>query len=200
MPSIFMVTNTNDTGAGSLRQAVLDANAHPGTNTIAFDIGGGRVQTIQPRSALPPITNPVVIDGTTQPGFAGTPLIVLNGSQAGAGANGLTITAGYSTVQALVINGFAADGIDLLTTGSDNISGNFLGTDATGSQTVANGGHGLFITSGNNRVGGMTSGVRNLISGNRQDGMRLSGSTATANLVQGNFIGTDVTGRNGMGK
>lgn len=92
LPSIFTVFNTDDSGPGSLRQAILDANRGPFTNTIAFDIGGGRVQTIQPRSALPTITNHVVIDGTTQPGFAGSPLIVLNGSQAGAEANGLTIT------------------------------------------------------------------------------------------------------------
>jgi hypothetical protein len=104
--STFLVTSTADAGPGSLRQAVLDANAATGANAVAFDIGGGGVQTIQPASALPGITQPVTIDGTTQPGFAGSPLIVLNGSQAGRDANGLTITAGNCTVRGLVINSF----------------------------------------------------------------------------------------------
>jgi hypothetical protein len=71
----FLVTTTDDAGSGSLRQAILDANATPGTNEIDFAIGGGGHQTIGPTSALPEVTRPVVIDGTTQPGFAGSPLI-----------------------------------------------------------------------------------------------------------------------------
>src|SRR5262249_47635739 len=103
--STFLVTNTNNAGSGSLRQAILDANAQPGTDTIAFQIDGDGVHTIQPTSALPAITDPVVIDGSTQPGYAGTPLIELNGSKAGASSvSGLTIIAGSSTVQCLVIN------------------------------------------------------------------------------------------------
>src|SRR3954454_17993418 len=76
VPATFPVTNTADAGPGSLRQAILDANANPGTDTIAFHVGSGGVQTIQPLTALPEITAPVVINGTTQPGFAGTPLVV----------------------------------------------------------------------------------------------------------------------------
>ena len=72
----FVVTNTNDAGAGSLRQAILDANGHSGT--ITFSIGSG-VQTIQPLSELPLAPN-VSIDGSTQPGYSGTPLIVIDGS------------------------------------------------------------------------------------------------------------------------
>ena len=194
LPSIFTVTNTDDSGPGSLRQAILDANAEPGTDTIAFDIPGGGVQTIQPASALPTITSPVVIDGTTQPGFAGSPLIVLNGSLAGAAASGLTITAGYSTVQALVIDGFGGDGIDLLTSGSDRIAGCFIGTDAAGAQAVFNGGDGISIRSSNNLIGGTASAVRNLISGNRMNGGSISGGSTSGNAIEGNFIGTDVGG------
>src|SRR2546423_5800084 len=80
----FTVTNTNDSGAGSLRQAILAANASSGTDTIAFNIPGAGVQTINLASGLPFITDPVTIDGTTQPNFAGSPLIELNGSNAGA--------------------------------------------------------------------------------------------------------------------
>ena len=68
----FTVINTNDSGPGSLRQAILGANANSGLDTIVFSIGSGP-QTIAPLSALPTITDPVVIDGTTQPGYAGTP-------------------------------------------------------------------------------------------------------------------------------
>src|SRR5262245_40936599 len=67
LPSTFLVTNTDDAGAGSLRQAILDANATPGANEIDFAIGGGGAQTIRPSTALPEVTHPAVIDGTTQP-------------------------------------------------------------------------------------------------------------------------------------
>ena len=77
-PQTFMVTNTSDSGPGSLRQAILDANAGPAINNINFDIGSGP-QTIAPLSVLPDITNPVIIDATTQPGYAGTPLITITG-------------------------------------------------------------------------------------------------------------------------
>src|SRR5688572_716467 len=70
----FTVTNTQDSGAGSLRQAILDANANAGADVINFSIGAGQ-QTIVLAAALPVITDPVTIDGTTQPGFAGAPLI-----------------------------------------------------------------------------------------------------------------------------
>lgn len=71
----FTVTNTNDSGPGSLRQAILDSNGAPSQQTIAFNIGGGGLQTTTPTSPLPAITDPVIIDGTTQPGFAGSPII-----------------------------------------------------------------------------------------------------------------------------
>ena len=64
----YTVTSTADSGAGSLRQAILDANANPGADTIAFNIVGSGVHTIAPASALPAITDAVTIDGYTQPG------------------------------------------------------------------------------------------------------------------------------------
>ena len=104
---IFFVTTTADSGPGSLRQAILDSNAATGsTNTIDFDIPGQGVQTIAPASPLPAITNPVLIDGFSQPGYDGTPLIELNGSQAGTG-DGLTITGPDVTVRGLDINNFS---------------------------------------------------------------------------------------------
>ena len=73
---VFQVTTTADSGPGSLRQAILDSNAATGgTNTIDFAIPGQGLQTITLSSALPPITTSVSIDGTSQPGYVGMPLI-----------------------------------------------------------------------------------------------------------------------------
>jgi hypothetical protein len=189
------VTSAEDVGPGSLRQAVLDANANPGPDAIAFDIGGGGVQTIRPASALPAVADPVVLDGTTQPGFVGSPLIVLDGSCAGAGANGLTITAGGSTVRGLVIGAFGGSGIALRTNGGDLIAGNWIGTDATGTRRLGNG-TGVSIASNNNAVGGTAAGDGNTVSGNTQYGVSIAGS---GNVVQGNLIGTDATGTRALG-
>ena len=84
--AIISVVTTSDSGAGSLRQAILDANATNGLDTITFQIPGSGVHSIVPLSALPAITDSLVIDGTSQPGFAGTPLIELSGTSAGANA------------------------------------------------------------------------------------------------------------------
>src|SRR5260370_29206805 len=83
--STFTVTNTNDSGSGSLRQAILDSNSNPGQNTIQFQIATSGVQTITPMMALPNITNSVIIDGTTQGGYDPNnpkPLVALNGTDA----------------------------------------------------------------------------------------------------------------------
>jgi hypothetical protein len=196
LPSTFMVTVPDDSGPGSLCQAILDNNGTPGLNTIAFDIAPGGVQTIQPASALPTITNPVVIDGTTQPGYAGTPLIELNGDDAGTPVNGLRISAGDSTVTGLVINGFSEDGIFFQTNGNNILTGNYIGTDVTGTQVVANGLFGAqFDFVSDNTVGGTAPGAGNLISGN-QLGLEVVGD---GNVIQGNLIGTDATGTVALG-
>jgi tetrahydromethanopterin S-methyltransferase subunit B len=194
----FIVTNTDDSDFGSLRQAILDANANPGLDTIIFSIGSG-VATITPTSALPTITDPVNIDGTTQPGFTGTPIIELNGTNAGAGVSGLFITSGNSTVRGLVINRFSNAGIRLDINGGNVIEGNFIGTDITGTKALGNSDSGVaIIGSFANTIGGSTPEMRNVISANGRDGIWMS-SGAMRNLVLGNFIGTDVTGSNALG-
>src|SRR5436190_624474 len=110
----FTVTNTLDSGTGSLRQAILDANANGGLDAIQFNIAGSGVHTITPTNGLPLITDPVVIDGFTQPGTSANTLtngddamrsIELNGSQAGFVA-GLFIDGSNVTVRGLIINRF----------------------------------------------------------------------------------------------
>jgi hypothetical protein len=190
LPSTYAVINTADSGQGSMRQALLDANANPGPNTIIFDIPGNGAHTIQPLSPLPTITRAVVLDGTYQPGYSGTPLIVLNGSAAGPGADGLSINSSDSTVRGLVIDGFAGNGVVVQGDGNA-IAGNFIGTDLSGTGAVPNN-WGVFIVSGSdNAVGGTGPSDGNLISGNATLAVNVAGD---GNRVEGNFVGTDVTG------
>jgi YVTN family beta-propeller protein len=191
----FVVTTVADGGPGSLRQAVLDANTNPGPDYIEFNIPGSGPHTISPTSSLPPLTNPVVLDATTQPGFSGTPVVELEGSGAGAGVGGLVITAGSSTVRGLAINRFSTFGIHVMGSGNTVIEGNYVGTDLSGSVDQGNGSVGVFVTdSQNNTVGGFFATTGNLISGNGGHGVAISGPTATGNVVRGNRIGTDVSG------
>ena len=117
--------------------------------------------TITPTSSLPLITRPVTIDGTTQPGFAGTPIIELDGASAGTGVNGLTIedSGAGSTVRGLVIDRFNGNGIEL-DAGGNSIVGNFIGTDVTGTIALGNGVSGLSVFSSNNTIGGTSPAAR----------------------------------------
>ncbi len=194
----YMVTNTNDAGAGSLRQAILDANANAGRDTIAFNVAGGGIRSIALASPLPVIQDPVILDATTQPGFAGNPMIELNGAAAGTGAVGLYVTAGNSIIRGLVINRFDGRGILVQTGGGNVITGNYVGTDLAGQTALPNGAGIDVITSNNNVIGGTTAGTRNLVSGNRGDGVSLYAG-ASRNLVEGNTIGTDLSGTFSVG-
>jgi hypothetical protein len=185
----YTVSNTADSGPGSLRQAILDANTNGGLDTIAFAIPGSGVHTIAvPATALPSITSPVVIDGTTQPGFAGSPLIELHGGQNG----GIWITAGGSTLRGLVLNNFST-AILLQSGGGNLIQGCYIGTDAAGTGDASTGGIGIrMINSDNNTVGGSSPGAGNLISGNDSVGVLAESSDGL--VLQGNLVGTDITG------
>ena len=184
----------------SLREAINAANAAAGIDTIAFDIPGVGPHIIQPGSALPTIADPVVIDGTTEPDFAGTPIVVLDGTNAGvSGVDGLNITAGGTTVRGLVINRFGGYGVYMSTLGGNVIEGNYIGTDITGTAAAGNGTNGVHVSdTGNNTIGGTTAAARNIISGNGQRGVELR-SSAGGNVVQGNYVGTDVTGTQDLG-
>ena len=186
----FVVTNTNDSGAGSLRQAILDANANLGSDLITFNIGTG-LKTITPASKLPDITDPVVIDGTTQPGFSNAPLIEINASNAGF-STGLIIRAGNTTIRSLIINHFQNGGILLEDNGGNHIEGCYIGTDATGSTGTNSDGNGIAIASPNNVIGGTTTAARNVI-GATDGGISIFGF-ANGNQVLGNYIGLNAAG------
>jgi IPT/TIG domain len=207
----FTVTTTADSGAGSLRQAILDANAAAGADTIAFNIPGSGVQTIAPLTALPQVTDAVTIDGYTQPGSSANTLAVgdnavllieLSGANA-SGAVGLSVLAHFSTIRGLVIGGFAAgvalpvDGTNY--NGNNSITGNFIGTTADGAAAHHNG-TGVSISSWTNGVGGSLPAQRNIISGNST---AVSISHSKQNSVGGNYIGTNAAGNaaipNGFG-
>ncbi|MBD3558879.1 PD40 domain-containing protein, partial [Planktothrix sp. FACHB-1355] len=200
VPVPNVVTNTNDSGPGSLRAAIEFANANLGKDTIRFNIpttdtGYNPVTgafTIRPTSALPTITDPVVIDGTTQRGFADKPIIELDGSSAGTNlisVAGISITAGNSIVRGLIINRFNSSGIVLQTKGNNIIEGNFIGTDVTGTQPLGNSSGVSILSGSSNLIGGATTKARNIISGN---GFGITMAGTTSNIIQGNYIGTDI--------
>ncbi|WP_019507442.1 right-handed parallel beta-helix repeat-containing protein [Pleurocapsa sp. PCC 7319] len=208
----FTVSNIEDSGAGSFRDAIIGANQSSGLDEIIFDIPGSEPHTIQALSPLPDITDSVIIDGTTQSGYAGTLIIKLNGENTGDNVDGLTITAdgSGSIIQGLAIHSFSGDGIILDGSDSNQISGNYIGTDSTGIIDLGNQGNGISLINGadNNLIGG-TSGANlssnasdalslgsegNLILGNDGDGIELSGSGTNLNQITNNYIGTDVTG------
>jgi len=193
----FTVTNTNDSGPGSFRQAVSDANANPGPDTITFNIGSG-AKTIIFDASLQTITGPVTIDGTTQPGFAGSPLIELKSTVPNATA--LALAGGSSAVRGLVINSFGSTAI-LLVSSNNIIEGNFIGTGIAGNAALRNGGSGVFVSASSNIIGGTTAAARNIISASNI-GVYILAPTGTTlsgqNLVQGNFIGTNAAGNTAL--
>jgi hypothetical protein len=182
----FTVTNTSSSGTGSLFQAITNANANPGADTIAFSIDSG-AQTIDALQ-LPEITSPIIIDGTSQPGYSGAPLIELNG---GGSANCLKITVGNSIVQGLVINRCGV-GIGLMNGGNNVIRGNYIGTDLSGTVSRANQNGMQIESSSNNTIGGTDPSSRNIISGNTLIGVNIF--RGNFNIVLGNYFGTDPSG------
>jgi CSLREA domain-containing protein len=200
----------------SLRAAIQETN-HPnnlGPDTIEFEIGGGGatgVKTIRPVAELPQITETVTIDGFSQPGSLTNTLeqgtnavlnIQLDGTNAGAFSDGLSLGSGASNsiIKGMVINRFDGDGIDVFDAAGVRIEGNFIGTDASGTLDLGNRLDGVFFNgfSNSNVVGGTSRFQRNLISGNGNDGVRFNFNTE-GNEVQGNLIGTAKDGTSDLG-
>ena len=207
LAATFTVTNTADSGAGSLRQAILDANGNAGDDSIAFGIPGSGVHTVAPATALPPITDPVTIDGYTQPGSSansnapdqGTSAVILveiDGTNTGSATDTAVLkiasTASGTVVRGLAINrghsGIRVDGASDV-----KVEGCFIGTNPAGGAAAGNGEAGVFIAGGSDvTVGGAAPAARNVISANAIDG--IYGSGGSGHVIAGNLIGIDATG------
>lgn len=216
-----VVTNTNDSGAGSLRDVIAYANANPGT-TITFNIPGGGPWVIDVASAYPLLTgNGTIIDGSSQPGWVfGDPnaMVTLDGNLLGSSENGFNVQVDNVEIYGLRIINFPGNGIQGGSningviigspTGGNVIGGNLDGIDISGSWTVDNNrigttadGTGPNANRHGIRQGGGTALItNNLISGNTSEGIHLVNFTGGANhTIEGNYIGTDVTGSSSMG-
>jgi hypothetical protein len=192
----------------TLRAAIQEANDTAGPDTINFGIpGDAAYHTISPHSALPIITDEVTIDGYSQPGASPNTLtkgddavlkIELNGTDAG-NAAGLSVR-DKSVIRGLVINRFERQGIIITSPGDrSRVEGNFIGTDPTGMADLGNENAGVDI-SGRFQVsvGGSSPEARNLISGNDRDGVEIT-ANAYLTQVQGNYIGTNRSGKGVLG-
>ncbi|MGB7345432.1 MAG: hypothetical protein WBD20_14555, partial [Pirellulaceae bacterium] len=192
--SRFIVTNTNDSGPGSLRQAITDANSVAGTDYIAFDIPGAGPHTIQPLSALPTISQSVVLDATTEPDFAGSPVVEIDGTNAGASSvEGLTLTGGGTTIRGLVINRFTGDGIHAGSGAGYVIEGNYIGTDVTGLNPAHNNSNSIiFAGAGASTIGGSSPEQRNIL-------RQIFSWGGSGHRIQGNYIGIGSDGQTSIG-
>jgi len=205
----FLVTNTNDAGTGSLRQAIQNVNIYPGSHIINFNIpisdpgynSAQGVWAISLSSTLPIITHSgVLIDGTSQTVFAGNtnpfgPEIMLDGSnQAWADFAFNVYNVSNVTIKGFIIGRFVV-GIQISGTSAQNntIVGNYIGCNYNATDTLGNT-HGIYILSGphDNVVGGNSFALRNIVSGNNHVGIRVVNSNN--NTIQGNFVGLNRNG------
>ncbi len=208
----YTVTNTNDSGAGSLREAMTNANTNPGLDTIAFNVSGSGcsgsgVCTIAPTAALPVILSPVLIDGYTQPGSSPNTIaqgalntvlkIVLSGVSI-PGQTGLSIAqnGAGSTIRGLVVNGGFGSAIFSSLSNGNTVRGCFVGVDAAGTTTSPNA-LGIASELGNDfTVGGPSPADRNLVSGQTLSNIGIGTSDST---VEGNLLGPDISGAVALG-
>jgi hypothetical protein len=206
--TIYTVTNTNDAGAGSLRQALTDANTYPGTHSIVFNIptsdpnyiSAQGVWKITPQSTLPIIMRSnLLIDGTTQTTNQGNtnpdgPEILLDGNhQYGSDFAFHIFNSAGVTIKGFIIGRFTV-GIEISGTSQSNIiTGNYIGCNYNATDTLSNI-HGIEILSGphNNTIGGSSISDRNILSGNNHTGMRVVNSNS--NIIKGNYVGLNRTG------
>jgi len=252
----FQVTSLADSGPNTLRQQIFSANTSPSSpHRITFNLPSPF--TISPFSAFNAITNNTLVDGSTQPGYAGTPIVRLTGTNAslsvgglqfygrGGGVRGIRIErfddsfavalvgvsnfvegchiysnllgisigsspvitgiftriGGVATSNRNIISGNNV-GIQIGTpAGRSVVQGNYIGLDPSGAQSFgpSNNFTGISIVdSPSNTIGGAVAGARNVISGNRGEGVLLLGANSHHNRVDSNYIGTDAAGINAI--
>jgi hypothetical protein len=211
--------DTTDTAA---QPDVINFNITMSSDALAGGTGFDSttlVATITPQAALPVITNPVIINGYTEAGASPNTLtqgdnavltIQLNCSAIPVGDTALTVTANNSTLEGLVVNGVTGtatlSNAAIYVAGSgDQIQGDFIGTDVTGTQIVGNASWGIELVGSNALVGGTIPAARNIISGNGNSSPALFqvqggiDDQGTGDSIQGNYIGTDATGTKALG-
>jgi titin len=207
-PLTNIVSTTADGGVGSLRAAMYYANDHPGT-TVRFNIPtndpglSNGVYTIYPSGQLPPlVANGTVIDATTQPGYAGSPIVALDGShlspQIEFSIGGIYIYAGNCTLRGLALDNFTNSGVNLLYnySASNHVQGCYIGIAPNGTTGASNGYEGINISAGAqaNVIGGTNASQRNVISGNNGYAITITSTNSNGNVISGNYIGTDASG------
>lgn len=211
----FVVTTTDESGPGSLRQAILDANATPGPDTITFNIPGAGERVIDvSANFLPDVTDTVTIDGYTQPGSSpntrssgsnATVLVRIDGGYNAptfSAPAGLRINAPDCVIRGLMLTRFARytfghggggrlGGFGLEVNGDRCVvAGNYIGVDKAGSADLGNIEAGIRVSGADVRVGGDLEQARNVIGGN---GMGVYVTGAQRPFIQGNQIGTNPT-------
>ena len=186
------VNNTLDTGAGSLRAAITLANANAGPDVINFNIPGAGVHTISLLTSLPIIWDELYIEGSSQPGYAGQPLIEITGNGMIADILQIAPTAPNTHIRGLVLNNGLTNGI-LINGANSKVTACYIGTNSAGTAAMSNGVSGIDIRADGVIVGGDMAGEGNLISGNTDYGV-YSYSHADNITIQGNLIGTNITG------
>lgn len=214
-----LIVNTSDAGQGSVRQFLTNVNAlsntglaqsgrtagidnaiwmladgtaRPGLNAGYASQFTSGVAGIAPTSALPTVTEAVVLDATTQPGWSSTPIVELNGTGAGAGVSGLAVTAAGSSFRGLAINRFPGSGVSLSGAGATGnlIAGNVIGADPTGTINRGNGAEGVRLSGGaaSNTIGGTAAGAGNTIVFNTRNGVLLAAGALEGSAIEGNTI------------
>ncbi|MFN2426094.1 MAG: right-handed parallel beta-helix repeat-containing protein, partial [Candidatus Binatia bacterium] len=204
----LFVTNSADSGPGSLRQAIFDANQDADVNTIIFALANP-VQAISSEGFS--VEHPVIIDGFTQNGSTPNTIasptdarlqVEIDGSPASAGSVGFVVSAPGTVIRGLSIHSFPAGAIRSQDADELRIEGNYIGLDRSGVETPGNGGSGV-VTVGNDTevvIGGESPAQRNIISGSLNFGIVASGTPALIlnNIIGGNALGTQGSG-NGVG-
>jgi CSLREA domain-containing protein len=195
--TVITVNSANDPGAGNcdasectLREAIGRANSAQGATTIHFAIGSGPV-TIAVGTNLPTLTKQVTIDGTTQPGYAGAPLVQISGT--GSATTGLKLTASNSEIKGLAIGGFSDAQVQINGDGN-TLSDSYLGTGRSGNAPASGGATATVFVSGSSSG---TKLVHNVIGGGAVG--VLMASSASNNQVSGNSIGVGADGASDVG-
>lgn len=204
VPTTLVVANANDSGAGSLRQAIISANANPDFSYIDFDIPGSCPRTINLASALPTITTGVRINGWTQPGSSANThanrdnasrcVIVNGGSSVGVGLDYNAGAGAQFWLQGLAFGGFNGYGLRIRNGTDALVWGNQFGGRVGSVDLLPSLIHiGLLGDSTSASVGGDNPAQRNVIADAIGFGIHVTGAGGladTGNEIVGNLIGS----------